>query len=114
VNSREINFDEICRVISGTLTIMVGKEIFEVKGGDWHLRPKNEVHTFWNKGTETARFIELYSPGGHEAYMNELSDLFVGNQRPKPGDLDKLATKYDINFDWPALKVVMDKYGVHL
>jgi len=108
------SFDEICRVTQGVLTIMVGEQVFEVKAGDWHLRPKGVVHTFWNVGTEPAKFIELFVPGGHEAYMNALSDLFIGGKRPKPGDLDALAQRFDIHFDWPMLKVVMDKYKVHL
>jgi len=107
-------FDEICRVLEGTVSILVGEELFEVKAGDWHLRPKGMVHTFWNAGKVPAKFIELYIPGGHEAYMNELADMFINNARPAPGALDKLATKYDIIFDWPKLKEVMDKYKVHL
>lgn len=107
-------FDEICRVLEGSLTIMVGEEVFEVKAGDWHLRPKGIVHTFWNAGKVPTKLIELYVPGGHEAYMSELSDLFVNNSRPAPGALDKLATKYDIIFDWPKLKGIMEKYKVHL
>ena len=107
-------FDEICRVTQGTLTILVGEQIFEVNEGDWHLRPRGIVHSFWNTGTKPVKFIEIYSPGGHEAYMNDLSDLFTQNQRPKPGALDLLAKKYDITFDWPKLKVIMDTYKVHL
>jgi len=107
-------FDEICRVLEGTVTIMVGNELFEAKAGDWHLRPKGIVHSFWNAGKVPAKFIELYVPGGHEAYMSELADMFINNARPAPGALDKLATKYDIIFDWPKLKEVMDKYKVHL
>lgn len=107
-------FDEICRVTQGVLTIMVGNELFEVKAGDWHLRPRGIVHSFWNTGRETVKFIELYSPAGHEAYMSDLAALFINNQRPKPGDLDRLAKQYDITFDWPWLKEIMDKYQVHL
>ena len=107
-------FDEICRVTEGTLTILVGEKIFEVNEGDWHLRPKGIVHSFWNTGTKPAKFIEIYSPGGHEAYMNELSDLFLQNRRPVPGALDLLSKKYDITFDWPKLQVIMDTYKVHL
>ncbi|RZK76685.1 MAG: cupin domain-containing protein [Pedobacter sp.] len=107
-------FDEICRVTQGRLTIMVGDEIFEVNEGDWHLRPKGIVHSFWNSGTQTAKFIEVYAPAGHENYMDELSNLFLNNQRPKPGDLDLLAKKYDITFDWSKLKTIMDTYKVHL
>ncbi|MFD1256835.1 cupin domain-containing protein [Mucilaginibacter terrae] len=107
-------FDEICRVLEGTLTIMVGKELFEVDAGDWHLRPKSIVHSFWNSGKAPVRFIEMYVPGGHEAYMSDLADLFINNARPKPGDLDKLAQKYDITFVWPMLQEIISKYKVHL
>ena len=108
------NFDEICRVTQGVLTIMVGEQVFEVKAGDWHLRPRGIVHSFWNTGKETAKFIELFVPGGHEGYMEALADLFVNGNRPKPGDLDNLAKRFDITFDWPKLKTVMEKYKVHL
>jgi mannose-6-phosphate isomerase-like protein (cupin superfamily) len=107
-------FDEICRVTQGTLTILVGDEVFKVSQGDWHLRPRGIVHSFWNTGSEPAKFIEIYSPGGHEAYMNELSDQFLGNRRPAPGALNLMAEKYDISFDWPRLKVIMDTYRVRL
>ncbi|WP_207492522.1 cupin domain-containing protein [Aridibaculum aurantiacum] len=59
-------FDEVCRVLEGTLTIMVGEEIFTVEAGGWHLRPRGMVHSFWNSGKVPAKFIELYLPGGHE------------------------------------------------
>lgn len=107
-------FDEICRVTQGVLSIMVGDKVYEVKAGDWHLRPKGIVHTFWNSGKEPAKFIDLYVPGGHEAYMEALADLFVGGNRPAPGDLDGLAKRFDIVFDFAKLKVVMDTYKVHL
>lgn len=107
-------FDEICRVSEGTLTILVGDEVFQVNAGDWHLRPKGLMHSFWNQGTKPVKFIEIYTPGGHEAYMNELADLFLENQRPKAGALDLLAQKYDISFDWPKLKIIMDTYKVRL
>ena len=107
-------FDEICRVIQGTLTILVGDEIFEVNEGDWHLRPRGIVHSFWNTGNKPVKFIELYSPGGHEAYMNELSELFLNNKRPRPGALDLLAQKYDITFDWGKLNMIINTYKVRL
>ena len=107
-------FDEICRVTQGVLTILVGKDLYQVKAGDWHLRPRGIVHSFWNAGKEPAKFIELYTPGGHEAYMNALADLFNDNQRPKPGDLDKLALTYDIHFEWSRLQEIMDAHKVRL
>jgi mannose-6-phosphate isomerase-like protein (cupin superfamily) len=78
-------FDEICRVTQGALHIMVGEKVVEVKEGDWHLRPRGVVHTFWNSGKEPAKFIELCVPGGHEAYMESLADLFIGGQASGAG-----------------------------
>lgn len=72
------------------------------------------MHSFWNKGTVPVKFIEIYTPAGHEAYMSELSEQFLNNQNPKPGALDFLAQKYDIAFDWPKLQWIMDTYQVRL
>ncbi|MEO5943841.1 MAG: cupin domain-containing protein [Ferruginibacter sp.] len=107
-------FDEICIVQEGTLHIMVGEEVFEVKAGGWHLRPRGIVHTFWNTGDIPAKFIELYAPGGHEAYMKGLTKLFEGNKRPTAADLKKLGDQYDITFEFDKLEGVIKKYNVHL
>lgn len=107
-------FDEICIVLQGTVHIMVDEEVFEVPAGGWHLRPRGLVHTFWNSGKEPARFIELYTPAGHEAYMKDLTKLFENNQRPKPGDLQQLAGRHDIEFHYEKLPAIMQKYKVQL
>src|SRR5277367_6626625 len=70
------NFDEVIRVLEGTVTVMVGDTIYNVTAGGWHLRPRGLVHTFWNTGTTPAKSIEIYLPGGHEQYMHELAALF--------------------------------------
>ena len=108
------NFDEICIVLEGTVHIMVEDEVFEVKKGGWHLRPRGKVHTFWNSGKKKAKLIELCAPGGHEAYMQDLAKLFDNGARPNPNDLRKLAEKYDIVFQFDKLDEIIKKYGVSL
>jgi hypothetical protein len=56
----------------------------------------------------------MYTPGGHESYMKELSGLFKDSAQPKPGDLDLLASKFDIEFRFDKLDEIMKKYKVHL
>ena len=107
-------FDEICIVLKGTVHIMVEDEVFEVKEGGWHLRPRGMTHTFWNSGKKNASVIELYAPGGHEYYMQDLAKLFENGARPNPTALQKLASKYDIIFRFDKLDEVMKKYKVHL
>lgn len=108
------NFDEICIVLEGTLHVMVENEVFEVKKGGWHLRPRNKVHTFWNSGKENAKVIEICTPGGHEAYMEELAGLFENGGNPNPMELGKLAERYDIVFRFDMLDEIIKKYKVAL
>lgn len=108
------HFDEVCRVLEGTLTIMVGEEIFTLKPGAWHLRPRGIVHSFWNSGKVPAKFIEFYIPGGHEAYMQELTTLFANGKTPKPEEVDAVARKHDIEFFWDRLPALLKKYKVRL
>ncbi len=93
---------------------MVEDEVFKVKKGGWHLRPRGKVHTFWNFGKKKAKIIELCLPGGHESYMQELAQLFKNGARPKAEDMQHLADQYDIVFRFDKLEDVTNKYGVSL
>lgn len=93
---------------------MVEEEIFQVNAGDWHLRPRNKMHTFWNASESTARFVDIYIPGGHEDYMADLAKLFENNGRPKKEDFTLLEQKHDIVYFWNKLPDIMSKYKVHL
>ena len=106
--------DEICRVLEGSVTILTGEEVIEVKAGGWHLRPRGVVHTFWNGGFTPAKTIDLCTPGGHEFYMQELATLFENNARPGMENLKKLEQKYDIHYRFDLLQGIMEKYKVRL
>jgi len=108
------SFDEICRVLEGSVFIMTGNEVTEVKAGGWHLRPKEVVHTFWNSGATPAKTIDLCVPGGHEEYMQELASLFENKNRPKSEDFKHLEQKHDIHYRFDLLKEIMQKYKVKL
>jgi len=108
------HFDEICFVLEGTVTIMVEEKIYQVNAGDWHLRPRNKMHTFWNSSETSARFVDIYIPGGHEEYMFALAKLFENNGRPQKEDFTFLEQKYDIVYFWDKLPEIMAKYKIHL
>lgn len=106
--------DELCRVMEGSVVVMTGDKITEVKAGGWHLRPRGLVHTFWNIGPAPARTIDISLPGEHAYYMAELASLFENNKRPQPADFKRLEQKYDIHYRFDLLKAIMDKYRVKL
>ncbi|MDB6067721.1 MAG: cupin protein [Pedosphaera sp.] len=105
--------DEICRVLEGTLHIMVDDQVTAVPAGGWHLRPRGLVHAFWNSGTEKARCVELYVPGGHERFMNDLADLFE-NGPPAQASVRALADRHDIEFHFELLDDLIKRYHVKL
>jgi len=106
-------FDEICRVLEGTVDIMVGDQVTAIPAGGWHLRPRGQIHAFWNSGKVPARCVEIYVPGGHERFMNELADLFE-NGPPKREAVQALATHHDIEFHFELLDNLMQRYKVKL
>lgn len=108
------NFDEIIRVLTGQVTVLVGDQVYEVPAGGWHLRPRGITHTFWNSGTTPASYIELYTPGGHEKYMQELTSFFENGKRPTREQMKGLADKYDIVFQYEKLQEIEKKYKVKL
>lgn len=108
------NIDEICRVLEGSVFIMTGDTVTEVKAGGWHLRPKGLVHTFWNSGSVPAKTIDIYVPGGHEDYLKDLASLFENGNRPKPDDFKRLEKQHDIKYRFDLLPGIMEKYKVHL
>jgi mannose-6-phosphate isomerase-like protein (cupin superfamily) len=106
-------FDEISRVLEGTVHIMVDNQVTAVPAGGWHLRPRGLIHAFWNSGPTQARCVELYIPGGHERFMNELADLFESGP-PTRAAVSALATHNDIEFHFELLEDLMARYKVHL
>ncbi|HXI84785.1 MAG TPA: cupin domain-containing protein [Verrucomicrobiae bacterium] len=106
-------FDEICRVLEGTVHILVDNQVTAVPAGGWHLRPRGLVHAFWNSGPGQARCVEIYVPAGHERFMNELADLFE-NGPPARDAVLALATHNDIEFHLELLDDLMKRYNVKL
>lgn len=93
---------------------MVDSKVTAVPTGGWHLRPRGLVHSFWNSGPEPARCIEIYVPGGHERYMQELADLFKDDKRPQRAEVEALAKKHDIEWHFEQLEDIMKRYNVRL
>ncbi len=106
-------FDEICYVLEGTIHIMVGEQVDVVNQGDWHLRPRGVVHTFWNSSKEPARFINIYTPGGHEEYLQDISNL-LSKGKPSPKDFALLESKHDIVYAFDQLPGILQKYKLIL
>lgn len=61
--------DELMYVLEGTISVMVGEEVYAVQAGGWHLRPRGIVHTFWNATDKPAVGIDCYFQQPFEDYL---------------------------------------------
>lgn len=82
-------------VLEGTLTFtLAAGKTFEAAAGTFVLVPPGNPHTFSNPGSEPARFLSLFSPGGFEGYLKELATAMTGGDFD-PAVAGQIASRYD-------------------
>jgi quercetin dioxygenase-like cupin family protein len=62
-------------VLSGSIGVLVGDEVTEAHQGDWALKPRGVQHAMWNAGQDSARIMEVLTPGGTERWFEEIAAL---------------------------------------
>lgn len=113
--------DELMYVLEGTATVMIGKEIYEVKAGGWNFRPRGIVHSFWNGSDTNLRFIDFFFNQNFEDYLEELfhkiiPDMVKNNLTPAtPSISNRMAAldkKFGVTWFHEQRQAIIDKYGL--
>ena len=113
--------DELMYVLEGTATVMIGKEIYEVKAGGWNFRPRGIVHSFWNNSDTTLRFIDFFFNQNFEDYLDELfhkiiPDMVKDNLTPATPSISNRITvldkKFGVKWFHENRQAIIDKYGL--
>lgn len=113
-HSRE---DEFSYVLEGELTVWEEGRVVAVPAGQWIVKPRNRLHTFWNAGPQPLRFIELIAPGEFAWFFPEADAIL-----PNSGDVteehvrqfDELNARYGLEMDWDAVPGLVEQYGLKL
>lgn len=115
------NLDELCYVLEGTASVLVGDKVFNIEAGGWHMRPRRVPHTFWNGTDKPLRFIDMYFNQDFELYLEEVfHDILpmVKAKHKKFSDpdivarFDKLQIKYGLNMFHDQRQAIIDKYNL--
>src|SRR5262249_52892323 len=100
--------DEYSYVLEGTIGARVGDHEVVAGPGSYLMKPRGQMHTFWNPGPTAARILEVISPAGFEAYFAELAD--AGD----PGRRQELAVKYGVTYSSDWVDGLVSRYHLKL
>ncbi len=107
------NEDEYSFILSGQVTVMIGDEVFTAAPGDWVCKPRGIPHSFWNAQDTPACVLEVITPGGLEAYFDELAGI-VNAEPVDIGRVVELQKRYGLISDPASIQELCQKYQLHL
>jgi quercetin dioxygenase-like cupin family protein len=108
---RHTREDEYSYVLEGRIGALLGDEVLVANPGDLIFKPRNQWHTFWNAGDESARILEIISPAGFERFFGELVDL-GGVTRAEPQILADLCARYGLEMDPGSVPGLVERFGL--
>jgi quercetin dioxygenase-like cupin family protein len=76
--------DETFYILHGEITVLIGDEIKTARPGDFLMVPRNTRHAF-RVASETARFLNSYTPASLEACLVELATPATERVLPPKG-----------------------------
>jgi mannose-6-phosphate isomerase-like protein (cupin superfamily) len=111
MHSRE---DEFTIVVAGSIGFLLGRDVFHAGPGELVRKPRNQWHTFWNAGDETARVLEVISPAGFEKYFAEIGLFFPEGAAPDLEGVAAVSEKYGLQMDFESLPGLVERFGLAL
>jgi len=81
-------------VLEGMLDIKMNDRVVQAKTGDFVHIPRGTVHAFRNSGTESARLLLIFSPGGMERFFEETLEQVQDRSTPQPDNMDTVVARY--------------------
>ena len=105
---------ETTYVLEGTLWVQVGKRVTKAGAGQSIVKPAGVPHTYWNEGRDPARFLDIVTPGGLEAWYEELSALIPVRGEVEISRVLDVSRRYGLEFDMESLMDIMSRHTVVL
>jgi mannose-6-phosphate isomerase-like protein (cupin superfamily) len=110
-HSRE---DEFSLVLAGTVGFRIGDRVQLAHPGAALVKPRGTPHAMWNSYHTPARVLEILSPGGLEAYFEELPAVLAHQDGAGPREYYELAARYGITIQDDWIEELERTYGVKL
>jgi quercetin dioxygenase-like cupin family protein len=110
---RHTREDEISCVIFGEIGFRSNGHEVSLGAGGYIVKPRGELHSMWNAGTEPARMIEIVTPAGFEKYFIELAEATAAaGGRPDPSITAPIAERFGLSFDFTQVPDLVARHGL--
>jgi len=110
---RHTREDEISCVIFGEIGFRSNDREVSLGAGGYIVKPRGELHSMWNAGTEPARMIEIVTPAGFEKYFIELAEATAAaGGRPDPSITAPIAERFGLSFDFTQVPDLVARHGL--
>ena len=96
--------DEAFWILEGRATFKVGESVIEARAGDYVFGPRHIPHRF-TVGPEGCRMLFIFTPGGFEDCLIEMSEPAASRTLPPPSDDEP---------DIERIQAIAAKYGGEL
>jgi quercetin dioxygenase-like cupin family protein len=101
-------------VLSGTLWVRLGKRVTRLSAEESMVKPPGIPHTYWNEGTDPARFLDMVTPGGLERWYEEIASLVPASGRVDVDRVLEISRGYGLEFEMDSLVDIMSRHEVRL
>ncbi|HZD67732.1 MAG TPA: cupin domain-containing protein [Actinomycetes bacterium] len=106
--------DEFSLILAGTVGVRIGDRVLDAGQGSYLVKPRGTPHAMWNAGGSPATVAELLSPGGLEAYFEELPPILAHEGGAGAPEYYELAQRYGITIQDDWIEELERTYGVKL
>jgi quercetin dioxygenase-like cupin family protein len=104
--------DEYSYVLEGQVGVQIGDDVRVAGPGEFVPKPRGIWHAFWNAGDETARLLELISPGGFERYFAELEPHISREGGPDLEQMGVVRARYALEMDVESIARLMEEHNL--
>jgi quercetin dioxygenase-like cupin family protein len=109
---RPTHEDEYSYILDGRVGALLGDEVVYGEPGDLIFKPRNQWHTFWNAGDESARILEIISPAGFEGYFAEMVALPTDAGPPDRAQIAAIAARYGLELDFGSIPGLLERFAL--
>jgi Cupin domain len=101
--------DEYQLILEGEVAFELDGEVIHARAGDMVIQERGVPMAIWNPAAQPARLLVMFTPGGYDEYLMEVTPLIVaGNRAAMPA----VWAKYGLTIDPSSIPRIMQQHGL--